>query len=115
MEAGRGLVLTGVELASALGSSLFQTSDLQRSRRVTSSLPGGPALIYVLEPDSVEVPDGGPPKALTITHQVPEMDPHVFPYGGRLHVHEGHVPLDKSKALIDSYTDGCPSGVYTYS
>ena len=45
----------------------------------------------------MEVPDGGPPKALTIMHQVPEMDPHVFSYVGRLHVHDGHVPLDKSQ------------------
>ena len=37
MEAGGGLVLTVVELGSALGDSLCQTSDLRRSRWATSS------------------------------------------------------------------------------
>ena len=37
MEAEGKLVLTGVELGSALGASLCQTSDLRRSRQVTSS------------------------------------------------------------------------------
>ena len=60
--------------------------------------PGGPALLYVLKLDSMEVPDGGPPKALTIMHQIPEMDPSTI-----------------AKEHMDSYTDGCPSGVYMYS
>ena len=58
---------------------------------------GGPALLNILEPDYMVVPDDRPPKALTIMHEIPEMGSRVFSYGVGLHVHDGHVPLDKSQ------------------
>ena len=63
----------------------------------------------------MEVPAGGPPKPLTITHQIPEMDPHVFSYGAGCMSMMVMYLSTKAKEHMDSYTDGCPSGMYTYS
>ena len=43
----------------------------------------------------MEIPDCGPPKTLTIVHQVPELGPQVVSDGVRLQVHDGNVPCDK--------------------
>ena len=40
--------------------------------------PDGPALLYVLQPDCMKVPDGGPPEELTIVHEIPEVGPHNY-------------------------------------
>ena len=87
----------------------------QRSAQVKAGhfiAPSGPALLDVLEPHCMVVPDCGPPEMLTIIYQVPEMDPHVVPDGVRLHIHEGYVPYDKSHGRHGLILGGLPfSGV----